>query len=145
MRTARRSIAVFLAVLWLLPALAACAIGLHLLLHHAPGHHPHGHHGTHDESHHGSAEHTSALVAVALHGHHHGDHHEHADAADHSHDVTFSPAKVWQRMHLVSQAATPSAVTKPTSLAPARPVLDLGQPPDRATEALFTAHCSLLI
>ena len=138
MWTARRSIAALLAALWLVPVLAACAIGLHVLLEHAPDDHLHAHHEPHD---HGSAEHESNVNAVALHGHYHG----HAGAADHSHDVTFSPAKLLQRTNLVLQSVTHLALSPSASPEPRRLPANIGRTLDHASPALFTAHCSLLI
>ena len=109
-----------------------------MLIGHGSGHHSHGHHELHGE---GSTKLTSALVEVAFHGHHHG----HADTVDHSHDVTFGPANLSPRVNSTLQTVTHSAMTSPASLTPVRLAADLGQPPNRATEALFTAHCSLLI
>ena len=150
MRTARRLIAAMLGVLWLMPSLAVCVLGFHLVLeHHAADRHTADryapdHHHDHDD--HGETGHVSAMTEVAFHGHHH----EQTDAADHSHHVSFSTAKLSQRASFFVAASSPavvsSFVSSSVSLALSRPRADFGQTSERrASPPLFTAHCSLLI
>ena len=147
MRLTRRFIAAMLGALCLIPSLAVCVIGFHLVLeHHAAEHHTAERHAPDHHDDHGETGHVSAMAEIAFHGHHH----EQTGAADHSHHVTFSTAKLPQRASFFVAASSPAVVSlfvsSSISLALSRPRADFGQTSERrASPPLFTAHCSLLI
>lgn len=163
MRTLKPFLSLLLGVLWLLPSLAACAVGLHLVVEHGAhehgadgqagiehghAHHEHGAHG-HDEPaehEHSGHEHSATTIAEVLF---HGHHHEEAEPSDHSHGVTVSSAFTLAKLSPKSLLLESSSVTSPTS--PALPIHGVAWPEgirgstDRGSPPLFTAHCSLLI